>query len=50
LLWFKIIPGGSTDSNESRLRIYELFKETQGPISMALCNVGVPGIFREKKF
>jgi hypothetical protein len=41
LLWFKIIPGGNTDSIKSRLRIYELLKETQEPISMALFNVGV---------
>jgi len=50
LLWFKIISGGSTDSTKSKLRIYELLKETQGPIIMALFNVGVPGIFRKTKF
>jgi hypothetical protein len=50
LLWFKIIPGGNRDSIKSRLRIYELLKETQEPISMALFNVDVSGIFRKKEF
>ena len=44
------MPVGSTYPIKSSHGIYEMFKETQGPITMALFNVGVPGIFRNKSF